>query len=366
MATSLNTIGALGLRGLAVLAACATAGGAANGDSVETKERTLTDLLPGIHVIRHPDAPDGFPQGNTTVVIGEKGVLVVDACLIPSSARQDIAQIRKWTDKPVLYLVNTHWHFDHTLGNRTYAEAFPNVQIVAHTETRRIIADNNPGAMTRYAGRADRLRKLLDSGKKSDGTPLTDADRKDFEESIAGHPRVVEEFRSTSQLPPNVGFRDQLDIELGNRPVQIRFLGPGNTAGDTVVHLPNEKILMAGDLVVHPVPYMFGGLPVDFVRTLRALEGLGAQVIVPGHGDIQRNNEYVDRVIDLMDTVNREIEKEVNDGLTLEEAQAAAPDRVDVKAWRRKFVGSNEDDGAFFDVSFAGLVKASYNQIKMR
>src|SRR5262245_32545781 len=239
--------------------------------SVETTERTVIDLAPGIHVIRHPDAPDGFPQGNTTVVVGERGALVVDSCLLPSSARKDIEQIRAWTKKPVLYLVNTHWHFDHTLGNRTYAEAFPGLSIIAHAETRRIIGDWNPGAMARYPGRADRLRKRIEEGKNPDGTVMTDEDRKDYEKAIAGLAPVVEEMSKTSQRLPDIGFRDQLDIDLGNRRVEIRWIGRGNTIGDTIILLPDDSIVMAGDLVVHPVPYLFGGFPVDFPVTLRAL-----------------------------------------------------------------------------------------------
>ena len=60
------------------------------------------------------------------MIIGERAVLVVDSCcLLPSTARQDIEQIKQWTNKPVTYLVNTHWHFDHTMGNASYATAFP-------------------------------------------------------------------------------------------------------------------------------------------------------------------------------------------------------------------------------------------------
>ena len=334
--------------------------------SVTTTERSVIDLAPGVHVIRHPDAPDGFPQGNTTVVIGERGALVVDSCLLPSSAQQDIEQIRRWTKKPVLYLVNTHWHFDHTLGNRTYAEAFPGLSIIAHAETRRIIGDWNPGAMARYPKRAERFRERLKSGKTADGKPMTDADRKDYEKAIAGIAPVVEEFSKTSQRLPDLGFRERLDVDLGGRRVEIRFLGRGNTAGDTVVFLPDDSILMAGDLVVHPVPYLFGGFPVDFVTTLRALLGLGAKTIVPGHGEIQRDRSYVDQLIELMDTVNREMEKEINDGLTLEEAQERAPGALDAASWRRRFAGDSEEDGSAFDSTFAALVKASYTQIKMR
>ena len=60
----------------------------------------------------------------------------MDSCYLASDARQDIPQIRKWTDKPVRYLVNTHWHNAHTMGKGTYANAFPNLSIIAHTETR--------------------------------------------------------------------------------------------------------------------------------------------------------------------------------------------------------------------------------------
>ena len=141
------------------------------GDSAVTKDRTVTKLGEGIYEIRHPDAPDTFPQSNTTVIIGEKSVLVVDSCLLPSTTRQDIDQIRKWTNKPVTYLLNTHWHFDHTLGNATYAAEFPEIQIIAQTATQKTIADFNPGAVTRYPSRAQRFQKVLDSGKNPDGTP---------------------------------------------------------------------------------------------------------------------------------------------------------------------------------------------------
>src|SRR5579872_1050777 len=213
------------------------------GDSTETKERSITKLAEGIYEIRHPDAPDTFPQGNTTVIIGDKSVLVVDSCLLPSTTAQDIEQIRKWTNKPVTYLVNTHWHFDHTLGNAAYAAAFPAVQIVAHTATLKTIADFNPGAVLRYPDRAERFRKVLDSGKNPDGRPLTAAERQDYEHSLAGLGPVVAEFKNVTQLAPNVSFDHELNIDLGNRLVEIKHLGRGNTAGDTIVYLPKERIL---------------------------------------------------------------------------------------------------------------------------
>lgn len=90
-------------------------------DTVASRQRTVTKLAEGVYFIRHKDPPDHFLQGNSLVIIGNSGVLVVDSCYLPSSAREDIAQIRQWTNKPVRYLFNTHWRNDHTQGNAVYA-----------------------------------------------------------------------------------------------------------------------------------------------------------------------------------------------------------------------------------------------------
>lgn len=337
------------------------------GDVPSNRTRTVTQLGKGIYEIRHADAPDTFPQGNTTVVIGDRSVLVVDSCLLPSSAREDIEQIRKWTSKPVTWLVNTHWHFDHTLGNATYAEAFPGIQIVAQRATHKMIAGFNPGAVLRYPRRAERFKKVLESGKQPDGSPLTDALRRDYERALAGLAPVVAEFRGASQLEPNVVFDRELDIDLGNRPVQIMFLGPGNTAGDTVVYLPREKIAAAGDLLDHPIPYFFGGFfPVEFSRTLQALAKMDIETIVPGHGEVLHGMDYVQLVIGLLDAVNHEVEKELNEGKSLDEVQAALPGAIDLKGWRQKFAGTDREDMDSFDTSVENLIKVAFNEIRMR
>jgi cyclase len=339
---------------------------AALADSSNTTARTLTKLGEGIWEIRHPDAPDGFPQGNTTVIAGEKTVLVVDSCLLPSSAKADIEQIRKWTQKPVAWLVNTHWHFDHTAGNAAYAAAFPGLQIVAHEHTKKMIESFNPGAIARYPGRQQRFEKMLQTGKDQDGRPVTDALRADLKKSLAGLAPVVEEMKGLTQLPPNVAFDHELRLDLGNREVEVRFLGRGNTGGDTVVWLPREKLLVMGDLLDHPVPYFFGGFPVDLVRTLRGIAEMDIDKIVPGHGDVLSGKGYLTQVAGMVATVNAEVEKELNSGLTKDQVLDTAPKNLPVASWRAQFAGDDKDNADFFEQSFAGLVKAAANQISIR
>jgi cyclase len=335
-------------------------------DTVKTKVRTMTQLAEGVYEIRHPDAPDSFPNSNTTVIIGDRGVFVVDSCLLPSQAKLDIEQIKKWTSKPVTHLLNTHWHFDHTMGNATYQAAFPNVQIIAHEATLKTIANFNQGAVDRYPQREQRFRKIVESGKNPDGSALTEQDKKDYEEAITGLQSVVGEFKGAKQVNPNVSFTRELDVDLGNRMINIRWLGRGNTAGDTVVYLPKEKILMTGDLVVSPVPYMFGGFPTDFVPTLEKLMEIDAQTIVPGHGDVMKDFTYAKKVHDMMRDTNQLIEQAVNEGKTLEEVQKAAPEWQESKEWRARFAEGDPENGPNFDGTFRALVTAAYNQLRMR
>ena len=114
----------------------------------------------------------------------------------------------------------------------------------------------------------------MNDGKDPNGKVLTEGEKKEYEEAIKGLEPVQAEFKTLIDKTPNFTFDSELTINLGNREVEIKHLGRGNTAGDTIVYLPKEKILVSGDLVVYPVPYMFGGYPSDFIKTLDKLNQL--------------------------------------------------------------------------------------------
>ncbi|HKS26903.1 MAG TPA: MBL fold metallo-hydrolase [Pyrinomonadaceae bacterium] len=340
-------------------------------DSVVTRARTVTKLAEGIYVIRHPDAPDTFPQGNTTVIIGEREVLVIDSCYMPSSAREDIAQIRQWTQKPVRYLVNTHWHYDHTMGNGVYAEAFPGLAIIAQAETRKQIEGYNPGWFARFPRRVEIFRQRLESGKDANGRPLTETEKKEFEKAIAGVAPVQAEFKTLVDRFPNVTFDREMAVDLGGREVQIKHLGRGNTAGDTIVYLPKEKILVAGDLLDHPVPYLGGGYPSELARTLKEMSRLDATVFVPGHGEVLRDSyarTYLNQVIEFIQVVVAEVSRQIfligNGPRNLEAVREALRKEIDFNAWRQRFAGDDEENRAFFDsFSLPGIVTAAYAEV---
>jgi glyoxylase-like metal-dependent hydrolase (beta-lactamase superfamily II) len=356
------------MRSLALVLALSAA--SASADTAVTRERTVTRLADGVYVIRHPDAPDEFPQGNTTVVIGSRAVLVVDSCYMPSGAREDIAQIRSWTALPVRYLVNTHWHYDHTMGNGEYAAAFPGLSVVAHRETARNMAGYNPRWFARYPTYTESYREMLRTGKDEAGQPLTEARRRELEEALPGRVPVAAEFAAVKDRLPDTTFDQEVSIDLGGRVVQVMHLGRGNTAGDAIVYLPAEKIVVTGDLLTHPVPYLGGGYPTEMPTTLRALARLDATTIVPGHGEILRDFRFLHRVAAFLDAVNAAVSVEVYRSPRrgdLETVKAAVLAAFDVTPWRKEFAGDDPGNLEYFDdFSWPGVLKASHAELSRR
>lgn len=342
-------------------------------DTVASHQRTVTKLAEGVYFIRHKDPPDHFLQGNTMVIIGDSGVLVVDSCYLPSSAREDIAQIRQWTNKPVRYLFNTHWHNDHTQGNAVYAEAFPGITIIAQNETAKLIALRNPSYLSEYPHRMETFEKEIATGKNTSGVPLNDEEKQDLQNAVAGgkaaSDAISAEFRDLKVKVPDVTFDRELDVDLGNREVQLKFLGRGNTVGDAVAYLPKEKILVAGDLVDSPIPFLYGGFPVEQIATLKRMEELEFETLVPGHGNVLKGKAFVQQEVQLLEVVVAAMNQEI--GRTNAEPQKrfneirkAVEKSVDMKAWEQKFVGDDPDDRDFFEVfAWPGLLEAAHAEM---
>lgn len=334
-------------------------------DSSTTTKRTVTQIANGIYVIRHPDAPDTFPQGNTTVIIGDRGVFVVDSCYLPSSAREDITQIKQWTSKPVLWLLNTHWHNDHVEGNGAYKEAFPQIEIVAQVETARQVAGYIPNYPSRFPVIQARYQKMIDTGKDLDGNDIPPTQITDIKNALAGKSTVLKEFQANVIVPPNITFDREMTVDLGDREVQIKHLGRGNTAGDAIVYLPKEKIVVAGDLLDSPVPYLGGGYPVEEIETLKKMASLDATTIVPGHGDVLHDKVLLNDVIDFLQTVTAEVSKQIyvvgNGPRNLDAVRKNVMQSLDLEKWRNKLGGTTQEDHEFFNsFSLNGVITAAY------
>jgi glyoxylase-like metal-dependent hydrolase (beta-lactamase superfamily II) len=130
------------------------------------------------------------------------------------------------------------------------------------------------------------------------------------------------------------------------------------------VYLPAEKILVAGDLLTSPVPYLGGGYPTELPATLRALAAIDAETIVPGHGEVQRDKVHLRRVIDFVEAVLPVVSREVHrakNRSSLDEVKAAVNAAFDVSPWRQAFTGGQDPGNLEYFDGFAwpGLIKAA-------
>ncbi|MEZ5331457.1 MAG: MBL fold metallo-hydrolase [Thermoanaerobaculia bacterium] len=285
-------------------------------------------------------------DSNVLIVINEGDVVVVDAGILPSSARAAVGEIRKLTDLPVSTVINTHWHSDHHYGNAVYRSEYPGVEFVQHEQTREMVLAHDVPVLPknlreRYPQEIERLRGILASGKRSNGEPLPEGMRASVERTVDVYRKFLDEMTDTPIVPGTMTVRDGLVLHRGEREIQVRFLGRGNTPGDLVVVLPRERIVATGDLVVSPTPFAFSSYLSEWPATLRSLRSIDAATILPGHGEPMRDWGYVDSLVELLDSTWTQVKAAVDAGEDLEATVAV----VDLDRFVDRFSEGDSREG---------------------
>ena len=341
---------------LLLLAAPAAFGQAGNFEMVKLAE--------GVYVARRTEPPGLTVNGNSVFIVNEADVVVVDATLTPGTAREELAALRRLTDKPVRYVVNTHWHDDHVMGNVAYREAFPGADFIAHENTREYLPTtglkNRQMAMSPggYPGFIDALKRRLEKNESVFGGPLDEEERAVLASDIRIGERYMAENPSAAVVLPTVTLRERLTLHRGGRRIDILYLGRGHTSGDIVVHLPNEGIIIAGDLVIHPVPYVGNpqSHPGEWGETLEKMLALKHTMIVPGHGPVLRDDSYVKLMSRLFASMKQQVAAAAARGETIEQVRKS----VNLDEFRKAFVGDSRVRRDIFDsyVLGAGIAAA--------
>jgi glyoxylase-like metal-dependent hydrolase (beta-lactamase superfamily II) len=353
--------------GFAVAAIAAAGAAALTGAAEFPAERMFhtVEVGPGVYAFLSPETNGPIPSGNVIAVIGDDGVLVVDSGRFPSLARRMVAEIGRRTDRPVRFLVHTHWHLDHIAADAVFRDAFPEVVVVSTEFTRRKIADKQIPYLAAIekidSDYLDDLDATLARGMDRGGAPLSTGRRRYLESQARDVRLEKEELSGASLVVPALTFGKELRIHLGSREVRVAFLGRGNTEGDAVVIVPDAKVVATGDLLVNPIPYGYGCHPSAWIRTLAALTAIDAAAIVPGHGPVLRDWSYAGKVSALLEEIERQVGEQVRQGASLEQTLA----RVDLSAQRKSFAGESEERGAAFDDFFIrSAVDRAYQEAK--
>lgn len=316
------------------------------------------------------DEPVGFGvDANNLFILDDDGVVVVDTNFGATSTREVLAALRRLTGKPVKYVINTHWHDDHILGNQVYRDQFPGVQFIAHANTREYLPGKGVAArqqmMTGAPAFANDLRAILRSGKSPLGGELSEEERISHQSDIALVDRYMADSASFDIVLPTIVVNDSYTLKRPGRTIEIRQLGRGHTAGDIVVYLPDEKILATGDLVVAPVPLVGSDQShiADWIATLDRIEALAPATIVPGHGPVMHDTRHVRLMADTFRSIKQQVDAAVARGDTLEQARKS----VNLDAFRDRFTGDSRLRKMIFANYVAGpAVAAAYREAKER
>lgn len=223
---------------------------------------------------------------NAAVIELDDGLLVVDTHSKPSAARALIDEIKTVSNKPVKFVVNTHFHWDHYQGNQAYPSVWPRgIEIISSEATRESIEQRGiPRVKHEILEVPKEIEKL-----KADLAQATDAGKKaQLEENLRQAESYLAELTTKPMILPSLTFDRSLIIHRRSRNVYLLWLGKAHTDGDIFVYLPKEKFIATGDALQGWVPYMGDGYPYDWIKTLEAAEKLDFDYAVGGHGDVMR------------------------------------------------------------------------------
>lgn len=319
----------------------------------DPRDLDFIQLTEDIHVAFRPEPLRYWVEGNVTIILNDNDVVVVDGSGSNRSARQVIDYIRSLTDHPVSVLINTHGHGDHTVGNSEYVKAFPGIEIISRQETYDYLTGSGIGYVAQIA---ESIESRKEAGEAEIARVLAEAG--------PGYERVVanlrqyyehdidirqEAYRKAVIAPPTITVGSGVTLHRPHRTIEVRYLGPGDTHGDLVVFLPQDRIVASGDMVVHPFPYGFSRHALDWVNTLDSLASLDFDILIPGHGAVQHGKSYLRKVESLLGYVQREVNTAIDDGLTVDETV----ERVDLSSFKDSFAGDDPVVRYYFDEYFA-------------
>jgi cyclase len=331
---------------------------AAQGEEDRSPARNfeVQKIAEGVYAVVRKDLPGLMVDANSVFIINDDDVVVVDTNGAPSTTREVLAALRRLTSKPVRYVINTHWHDDHIIGDPVYQEAFPGVEFIAHARMREYLpgqgAVNRKNFLQGAPSALQSLKESLAKNRSITGAPLSAEERESYASDIRLAELALAEAPGTRLTLPTITLEERLTLHRGDRVIDIRHLGSGHTGGDIVVHLPREGIVITGDLVVWPVPLVGSEQSHigDWSATLEKLRALKPSVIVPGHGPVMRDDSYLKLMASLFASVKQQTEAAVARGETLEQARKS----VSLDELRKQFAGDSPVRKVLFDVYVAG------------
>jgi glyoxylase-like metal-dependent hydrolase (beta-lactamase superfamily II) len=259
--------------------------------------------------------------GNSAVIVNEDDVMIVDDHVSPAAAWVLVDEIKTLTNKPIRSVVNTHFHFDHAHGNQIFDRT---VEIIGHEFTREMLTGGKSLEMPLFKGYLSGLPGGI-ANLRQRLTADTDAAAKArLQTQLTAAENNAASQAQLKTVPPNVTLRTSLTLFRGSREIQIRHLGRAHTAGDVVVFLPREKLVITGDMLTSALSNMSDAYVNEWADTLEELKKLDFTTVLPGHGETFTDKAKIDYFQAYLRDVWTEVSKLKQQGVSAEEAARRA------------------------------------------
>jgi cyclase len=266
---------------------------------------------------------------NSPVIVTSDEAIVVDSQITPAAARAMVADLKAVTPKPVRYVVDSHYHYDHSFGNQIFA---PDAQVIGHDNTRRRMLTNVMEQFTflnsvqPVPARVEALRQRI--AQESDPQQKAALERQ-----VTNSLAYLEQVKEVTVTPPNLTFESTMTLIRGGREIRLVYLGRGHTDTDVVVFLPKERIVCTGDLMESIVSYMGDSYPEDWIATLERLKALDFDTVMPGHGVVFTGKAKITAFQKYLRDVITQVTALRKQGVPADQAAT----RVDVTAYASEF-----------------------------
>src|SRR6185436_18394596 len=263
--------------------------------------------------------PQALTNSNAAIFVLDRDVLVVDAHSKPSAAAALLAQIRKEvTDKPVRYLVNSHFHWDHTQGDTAYKTANGKIDIIASESTKQLMVQLQ---RDRLKESLDSVPGLIDTVRSRLSRATTAQDRDRYNELLRQLTAYQEEMKSYPLELPTLTFAKTHVVKDRSGELQLAFNGKAHTAGDIQVFSPSKKVVATGDAVIGFLPNLNDGYPRPWPKTIDSLGAWKFDHIIAGHGMVQHGRARMGQFRNYIEDLTARVERAKKAGMTLAELQ---------------------------------------------
>jgi glyoxylase-like metal-dependent hydrolase (beta-lactamase superfamily II) len=266
---------------------------------------------------------------NSPVIITDTEAIIIDSEITPAAARALVADIKAITDKPVRYVIDSHYHYDHAHGNQIFG---PEVQVIGHENTRKRMLGNVLEQYT-YLTSVEPVPARVEALRKRIADEKDPQQKAALERQVANSLSYLEQVKETKVTPPNLTLDRKMTLFRGGREIQILFLGRGHTDTDVVVYLPKERIVCTGDLMESVISYMGDAYADEWVATLDRLRAIDFDTVMPGHGVVFKGKSK----IEAFQRYLREAQKQATDLKKAGVSAEAAALRIDMTAFAPDF-----------------------------